>query len=269
MTQRAIETLRAAELILCEDTRVTAKLLRAHGVARRTQSFNDFNESRRIPSIIEKLRSGAHIAVVSDAGTPLLSDPGFRLTRQAIAEGIVIEAIPGPHAASMALTLSGFPPLPYSVFGFLPPKDGPRRRALMQIHAWEQQGYRASLIWYEAPHRLLETLTSMQDVFGPTRQCAVSREMTKKFEETRRGSINELISFYRITAPRGEITIVLAPAEKSDPAHHELESLLREALKDQSVKDAASRVSTQLNLPKRDVYRLALSIAAGPNQFEA
>ncbi|XAO72211.1 MAG: 16S rRNA (cytidine(1402)-2'-O)-methyltransferase [Acetobacteraceae bacterium] len=268
MTHRAVETLRTAELILCEDTRVTAKLLRAHGVAQKTQSFNDFNESRRIPSLIEKLKSGAHIALVSDAGTPLLSDPGFRLTRHAIAENIRIEAIPGPHAASMALTLSGFPPLPYSVYGFLPPKDGPRRRALAQIDALERQGYQATLIWYEAPHRLCDTLTCIRDVFGRERWGAVSREMTKKFEETRRGALSALIEHFEAHPPRGEITIVLAPAEKSAPAPEQLETLLKSALETQSVKDAAAAIAAQLNLPKRDVYRLALILGKTADQSD-
>ncbi|WP_264818201.1 16S rRNA (cytidine(1402)-2'-O)-methyltransferase, partial [Acidomonas methanolica] len=169
ISQRALDTLSHADLILCEDTRVTAKLLRHFGIAAATQTLHEHNEEERIPFLLGRLREGARIAVVSDAGMPLLSDPGYRLARAAIAAGVQVTGIPGPNAASLALALSGLPPIPSLFLGFPPPRSQARRTAFATLRAAEQAGLSATLIWYEAPHRLVETLADLTAVFGEAR----------------------------------------------------------------------------------------------------
>lgn len=258
---RAIETLKAADIILCEDTRVTAKLLKAYNVSTPTQILHDHNEEGRIAGLLTRLHSGASMALVSDAGTPLVSDPGFRLARAAIADGVPVGAVPGANAATLALTLSGLPPHPYLFSGFASPRSSARRSQFSILRAAEQVGFSATLIWYEAPHRLLDMIEDLIVVFGPKRQAAVARELTKRFEEIRRGSLAELQAHFIETAPRGEITILVGPPEEdSAPSEDDLDSRLRDALKTHSIKDAAALVAGAVNLPKRVVYARALEI---------
>jgi len=261
ISSRAIKTLSDAQLILCEDTRVTARLLTAHGIATSTRTLHDHNEQDQIPLLLERLQSGAHIALVSDAGTPLLSDPGYRLTRAAIAADIPVSAIPGPNAALMALTLSGLPPHPFMFVGFPPPRSAARTEAFGKLRAAEQAGLQATLIWHEAPHRLLDMLADLGTVFGTNREAAVGRELTKRFEEVRRGTIIDLITHFTHTAPRGEITVLIAPAPEEDTSAQTLDDHLREALASHSVKDAAALVAGIVNLPKRTVYARALELS--------
>jgi len=256
---RAIETLKAAELILCEDTRVTAKLLKAYNISTPTLILHDHNEEGRIPGLLNRLKGGARLALVSDAGTPLVSDPGFRLARAAIAEDVSIGAIPGPNAATLALTLSGLPPHPYLFNGFAAPRSAARRSQFSILRAAEQAGLSATLIWYEAPHRLLDMIEDLIAVFGADRQGAVARELTKRFEEIRRGTLAELQTHFTQTAPRGEITILIGPSGDSDePSGDDLDSRLLAALQTHSIKDAAALVAGAVNLPKRVVYARAL-----------
>ena len=154
LTPRARETLRAADLILCEDTRHTARLLAAIGVRAKLQPLHEHNEDASIPAVLEMLRRGRRVALVSDAGVPLVSDPGYRLVRAAIAEGVTIGVVPGPNAGIAALVLSGLPPLPFLLLGFPPPRQAARRAGFGSIRAAERAGLSATLIWYEAPHRL-------------------------------------------------------------------------------------------------------------------
>jgi 16S rRNA (cytidine1402-2'-O)-methyltransferase len=203
------------------------------------------------------LRQGKRVALVSDAGVPLVSDPGYRLVRAALAEGLPVGAVPGPNAAVMALVLSGLPPLPFLVLGFPPPRQAARRAAFGRIRAAERAGLAATLIWYEAPHRLAETLTDMAEAFG-ARQAAVARELTKHFEEVRRAPLSELATHYATNAARGEVTIVVGPPEQDDP--EELDARLREALATSSVKDAAALVATATGLPRKLVYARALAL---------
>ena len=258
LTPRARETLRAADLVLCEDTRHTARLLSAIGVKAKLQPLHEHNEDAAIPSVLEMLRGGRRVALVSDAGVPLVSDPGFRLVRAAIAEGLAVGGIPGPNAAIAALVLSGLPPMPFLVLGFPPPRQPARRTGFGGIRAVERAGLSATLIWYEAPHRLAETLADMADAFG-NRPAAVARELTKLFEEVRRGRLSELAAHYAGVAVRGEITIVVGPAEQDDPEN--LDGRLREALVGNSLKDAAALVATATGLPRKLVYARALAIS--------
>ncbi len=258
MTARAAETLRAADLILCEDTRHTARLLSAIGVSTRTQPLHEHNEDARIPAILSMLRQGKRIALVSDAGTPLVSDPGYRLVRAAIAEALPVSAVPGANAAVTALILSGLPPLPFLFLGFPPPRSAARRAAFGTLRAAERAGLAATLIWHEAPHRLAETLADMLDSFGD-RQAAVARELTKHYEEVRRGTVATLTTHYATHAPRGEITLLLGPPEQAD--HEDLDGQLQRALAANSVKDAAALVSAATGLPRKLVYARALELA--------
>ena len=261
ISERALATLKGADLILCEDTRVTGKLLHAYGIGTPTQTLHDHNEESRIPFLLERVRNGAKLAIVSDAGTPMLSDPGYRLARAAIAEGLPVSGIPGPNAAALALTLSGLPPQPYMFLGFPPPRSHARREAFASLRACEQAGLRTTLIWYEAPHRLLETLVDMSAVFGPERHAAVGRELTKRFEQMVRGSIAEVTAHFGQTAPRGEITLLLGPPDDDDAGADDLDRHLREALTTHSVKDAATLVAGFINLPRRTVYARALELS--------
>ena len=260
MTPRAREALQAAAVILCEDTRHTARLLAAIGVKVKLQPLHEHNEDARIPAVLALLREGRRIALVSDAGVPLVSDPGYRLVRAAIAEGLPVSAVPGANAAVTALVLSGLPPLPFLVLGFPPPRQGARRAAFGKLRGAERAGLAATLIWYEAPHRLAETLADMADAFG-ARQAAVARELTKRFEEVRRGSLSELAAYYAAKPVRGEVTVVVGPPEQDDP--EDLDGRLRSALGQHSVKDAAALVAAATGLPRKLVYARALAISAG------
>jgi 16S rRNA (cytidine1402-2'-O)-methyltransferase len=260
LTPRARETLRAADLILCEDTRHTARLLAAIGVRAKLQPLHEHNEDASIPAVLEMLRRGRRVALVSDAGVPLVSDPGYRLVRAAIAEGVAVGVVPGPNAGITALVLSGLPPLPFLLLGFPPPRQAARRAGFGSIRAAERAGLSATLIWYEAPHRLAETLADMADAFG-ARAAAVARELTKRFEEVRRGPLSELAAHYASNAARGEVTIVVGPPEQDDP--EDLDGRLRAALATNSLKDAAALVATATGLPRKLVYARALALSAG------
>ncbi|MDN3563957.1 16S rRNA (cytidine(1402)-2'-O)-methyltransferase [Paeniroseomonas aquatica] len=261
LSPRALATLRSAAVVLCEDTRVTGAMLARHGVSVTMVPLHEHNEDDQTPRILDRLRAGERVALVSDAGTPLVSDPGYRLVRAAIAAGLPVGAIPGPNAAVMALTLSGLPPHPFLFLGFLPVKAGPRAAELARLRAVERAGLAASLIFYEAPHRLAETLAALAEAFGPERPAAVARELTKRFEEVRRGDLGSLAGYYGREAARGEIAIVVGPAPAETAGAAELDKSLRNALASgMSVRDAAAAVAAATGLPRKQVYALALRI---------
>lgn len=257
VTYRAGQVLRSCDLILCEDSRRTGRLLAALDIRARIETLHDHNEDGKIPGVMAKLRSGQTIALVSDAGTPIVSDPGYRLVRAAIAENLPITAVPGPNAAVTALILSGLPPLPFMFLGFPPSRQAARRAMFSGLRAAERAGLSSTLVWHEAPHRLLETLGDLADIFGD-RSAAVARELTKRFETVERGKVSELIELFVQEPPRGEITLLIGPPEVDDP--EELDQRLRLALVTQSVKDAAALISTATGLPRKLVYRRALQI---------
>jgi len=256
MTLRAIEVLRGAELVLCEDTRVTSRLFAAHGIHTKLAPLHEHNEDARIPALLAMLRAGRRLALVSDAGTPLLSDPGYRLVRAAIAERVPVSAVPGAHAATLALILSGLPPHPYLFLGFLPPRQAARRAVLGTILAAEQVGLRTTLLLHEAPHRLAETLADCRDMLGD-REAAVARELTKRYEEVRRDKLEGLAAHYAAEAARGEITLVIGPAEAGGEAS--VDGALESALEaGHSLRDAAALVAAATGLPRKVVYARAL-----------
>ena len=203
-------------------------------------TLHEHNEDARIASVLERLRANQTIALVSDAGTPLMSDPGYRLVRAAIEADMPVTAIPGPNAAVTALILSGLPPLPFMFLGFPPARQAARRAAFSGLRAAERAGLSATFVWYEAPHRLLETLGDLRDVFGD-RSAAVARELTKRFETVERGKVSRLVDLFAREPARGEITVLIGPPEIADP--EDLDGSLRAALATQTVKDAAALVS--------------------------
>ncbi len=257
VTFRALDALRGAELVLCEDTRLTARLLTHYGIGTRTAPLHEHNESARIPPILERLLAGARIALVSDAGTPLVSDPGYRLVRACIEAGITVHAMPGANAATTALILSGLPPHPYLFVGFAPPRQAARLASFEQLRACERAGLSATLVFYEAPHRLAETLADLAASFG-ARAASVARELTKRFEEVRRDILPVLADHYAANAARGEITIVVAPAPTE--AAQDFDELLLAALKTESVREAVAAVAAATGLPRKLIYARALAL---------
>lgn len=260
LSLRAKQSLASVNAILCEDTRTSSVLLRAHGITQKCIAFHDHNESALLPKLIEDMQKGRTYALISDAGTPLVSDPGYRLVREAIDAGLRISGIPGPNAALLALTLSGLPPQPFLFTGFVPPKSGARQAALSGLRGAELAGLRATHIFYEAPHRLVAFLHDAAVIFGP-RPAAVCRELTKHFEDVKRGTLRELASYYEATAPRGEIVVVIGPAEIEQTGEADLDEALRTALGSMSIRDAAAAVATATGLPKKQVYKRALDLS--------
>jgi 16S rRNA (cytidine1402-2'-O)-methyltransferase len=262
ITARAIATLRAADLALCEDSRVTARLFAAYGIATRLSPLHDHNEDARIEHVLDLLRQGKRVALLADAGTPLVSDPGYRLVRAAIVAGLPVTALPGPNAAVLALVLSGLPPLPFLFCGFPPPREAARRAAFARLRAAERAGLAATLLWYEAPHRLAETLADMAAAFG-NRPAAVARELTKRFEEVRRAALPELAAYYAANPARGEICVVVGPAPDEATPEGELDDRLRAALLAGSLKEAVAEVTAKTGLSRKHVYARALALQNG------
>jgi 16S rRNA (cytidine1402-2'-O)-methyltransferase len=250
-TRRAIDSLTDAAVIACEDTRVTFKLLSAYDIHTPMLAYHEHNAARVRPQLIERLKQGQIVALVSDAGTPLVSDPGYRLVQAAIAEGIAVTAVPGASALLTALVLSGLPSDRFLFAGFLPPK-GP-----------------ATLIFYEAPQRVAAVLADLLSMLGP-RPAAVARELTKKFEEVRRGGLDELAAHYETAdQPRGEFVILVGPPGSDDGASEmtdaDIDKALEAVLATHSVREAASLVAAETGLPRRTVYARALKLRGDPD----
>ena len=262
ITLRALDALRDADAVACEDTRVGRRLMDIHGVAldgRPLLAYHDHNSASALPRLLDLLRGGGRVVFLSDAGTPMVADPGFRLAQAVIAEGIALSATPGPCAAIMALTLSGLPSDRFTFVGFAPPKREARRNFLREF-----AGIPTTLILYESPKRLAASLADMAEVFG-NREAAIARELTKMFEEVRRGPLDTLAAHYAAEgAPKGEVVVVVGPRAPAEPASEaDIDTALREALTTQTVKDAAKAVATDLGLPRKVVYDRALVLKDG------
>lgn len=259
LSPRARRVLAEADLIACEDTRRTARLLAAHSIGTPALSYFEHNERRRTPELIERMRAGATIALVSDAGTPAISDPGFRLVRAALDAGIRVAAVPGPSAAIAALSISGLPTDRFVFEGFLPQRSSARRAALEAL-AREMR----TIVLYESPRRLAATLAEMAAVFGADRPAALAREITKTFEETIRGTLGELRDRFATEEARGEITIVVggAPAESSAAPEGAVAGSISVAeLIDAglSLKQACVVIAKLTGQSRRDIYQRELA----------
>jgi len=254
ITLRALEVLSGADIIACEDTRVTAKLLQRYAIKARRVAYHEHNAEKEGPLLLEAIRSGKVVALVSDAGTPLVSDPGQRLVAAARLEGLAVFPIPGPSAPIAALTASGLPTDVFTFGGFLPSKSGQRKTVLQSF-----LGQAGTLMFFEGPSRLVASLNDMAEIFGNDRQACVARELTKLHEEAVLAPLGELIEYYEAKPPKGEIVIVLAPQiknEASDP-----DAVLRELLTEMSVSRAAGEAAKLTGMTKRDLYARALKIA--------
>ena len=257
ITLRALATLAAADAILAEDTRVSSRLTSRYEIATPLVAYHEHNAERSRPKILARLAQGEALALISDAGTPLISDPGYKLVAEAVAAGISVRSLPGASAALVALTLSGLPTDRFFFEGFLPAKSAARREranALARIPA--------TLVFYEAPTRLAETLADLATELGP-RPAAVARELTKMFEETRRADLASLAAEYAAAPlPKGEIVIVVGPPGPAPvPEGDALDREILAALETLSVKDAATAVAARTGLPRREVYGRTLILA--------
>lgn len=258
---RALDILRGVDAIACEDTRVTGKLLRRYGIRTRMLPYHDHNAAKMRPVLLDKVANGQAIALVSDAGTPLVSDPGFKLVREAKDRGLALTHLPGANAAITALVLSGLPSDRFLFGGFLPAKSAARRTELELFRTLP-----ATLIFYESAQRLAEMLADVATSLG-NREVAVARELTKLFEEVRRGPASDLSAHYTEKGPpKGEVVVVIGPpaegAAASDAA--DMDSLLKQALLGgMSVRDAAAHVATITGQPKKQVYARALQLGTG------
>ena len=257
VTLRALATLAAADAVLAEDTRVSRHLLDRYEIFTPLVAYHEHNAAQARPRLIARLAAGEALALISDAGTPLISDPGYKLAAEAVAAGIPLTSVPGPSAALAALTSAALPTDRFFFEGFLPPKASARRERINAL-----AGIPATLVFYEAPSRLAAALADLAAELGP-RPAAIARELTKLYEETRRGTLPDLAAHYAAEgAPKGEIVIVVGPplaAPRLDEAA--LDSEILAALGALSVKDAAAAVAAQTGLPRRQVYARALRLA--------
>jgi len=257
ITLRALQTLAGADLIACEDTRVTRKLLDRYGIARPLTPYHEHNAAQARPALLRRLTEGGSVALVSDAGTPLISDPGYKLVRAAQEAGHTVTALPGASAVMAALTVSGLPTDQFMFAGFLPPKQAARRARIAELARIP-----ATLILFETGPRLAAMLADLAEGLGGQREAALCRELTKLHEEIRRGELAALAEDYARDAPRGEIVLVVAPAPASEPVGAaEAETLLRQALARVSLKDAVGEVADATGLPRREVYQRALALS--------
>lgn len=257
ITLRALETLAAADLLACEDTRVTRVLLDRYGIKQRPTPYHEHNAAEAGPRLIEALASGRSVALVSDAGTPLVSDPGFRLVTQALEAGIRVVPIPGASAVLAALTASGLPSDAFLFAGFLPVKDGQRRARLDEL-----KSVPATLVFFELPRRLADTLTAMAGVLGETRAAAIGRELTKTFEEMRTGTLGALAAHYaEADTPKGEVVVCVGPpTAAAETAPEDIDRLLLSLAGEMPASKAAAEAARMTGAKKPDLYRRLLEL---------
>ncbi|ODT72753.1 MAG: 16S rRNA (cytidine(1402)-2'-O)-methyltransferase [Pelagibacterium sp. SCN 63-23] len=255
ITLRALETLAAADLILCEDTRTSARLLDHYGIKGKRQALHEHNERERAADIAVRVAGGAAIALISDAGTPLLSDPGFPLIRALADQSLPIFPIPGASALLSALVIAGLPTDAFTFHGFLPPKAGARANALKKL-----ADSRETLVFYESPRRLGASLAAMAEVFG-ARQAMVALELTKRFERNHRGTLAELAAHFSSEDTKGEAVIVVAgAAEPAMPDAADWQSALDAAMAGQPLRAAVDEIAARFGLKRKDVYDAALAL---------
>lgn len=255
ITLRALHILRHCDAIVAEDTRVTAKLLAIHGISRPLVIYNEHNAATVGPRLVQRVREGQSLALVSDAGTPLISDPGLRLVQTARDEGLRVFPVPGPSAVMAALSGAGLPASPFYFAGFLPVREGERRAVLTEL-----RNLAATLVFFEAPQRVAETLAEMAETLDNRLAC-VARELTKLHEEFRRETLRDLASHYAAAPARGEVVVLVAPPDRSDsPDRRQIDSLLQQALPFMPVKAAAALVAQATQASRKEVYARALEM---------
>jgi len=258
ITPRAVQVLKEADVIACEDSRVTKKLFGLLGIscAREFIVYQNYNEEEQSPQLLALLQSGKSVALISDAGSPLISDPGYKIVRKCREEGVDVTTIPGCCAVIAALQLSGLPTNRFMFAGFVPNKEKARQDFFEEL-----KEMKATLVCYETAPRLIKTLEVIRDIFG-AREVCVARELTKMYEECLRGSADELIARYTQKAPKGEIVVMIAPPTIAEQKLEtsEAETLLREKLAKMPLKSAVKEIVEEYGLNKNDIYELALQI---------
>jgi 16S rRNA (cytidine1402-2'-O)-methyltransferase len=252
---RALDTLKGCDVIAAEDTRVTSKLLAIHGISRPLIAYNDHNAPEMRPKILARLARGEAVVLVSDAGTPLVSDPGFKLVREVIAAGAPVVAIPGPSAVLAGLSISGLPSDRFLFAGFLPGRGGERKTILEEL-----KGVRATLIFFESAQRLGETLAAMVEVLGD-RPAVMAREITKLHEEVRRGLLSQLAAHYEQAGPpKGEVTLLVGPPQEAQADTAKIDAALATALPFMPVKVAAEMIAGLTDGSRKEIYARALAL---------
>lgn len=255
---RALDTLAAADEVLAEDTRQTRRLMDAYGLKSNLSAYHDHNGAARRPDLLRRLTEGETLALVSDAGTPLVSDPGWKLAHEAIRAGVDVFPVPGASAMLAGLVASGLPSDRFMFAGFLPAKSSARRQAIDAVRPTP-----ATLIFYESGPRLSDCLADLAAQLGGSREACVARELTKLFEESRRGTLQSLATHYETHGPpKGEIVILVGPPETLQASQEDVDAALLDALARLPTKAAAAEVAAALNLPKRECYQRALKLKA-------
>ncbi|HEV7603252.1 MAG TPA: 16S rRNA (cytidine(1402)-2'-O)-methyltransferase [Bradyrhizobium sp.] len=256
ITLRALETLAGVDIIACEDTRITRRLTERYSISALLKPYHEHNAASARPKILQRLAQGASIALVSDAGTPLISDPGFKLVREVCAAGHQVIALPGPSSVLAALAVAALPTDRFFFEGFLPSKETARRTRLAELARID-----ATLVLFESGNRVQDTLRDLADIMG-ARGAAICRELTKLHEEVRRAPLSELARSAGALETRGEFVLVIGPpASSAQMAQHDLDDLLRSALKRDSVKDAVAHAVELSGRPRREIYARALELA--------
>ncbi len=257
VTLRALATLAAADLVACEDTRVTRVLLERYGIRTPTIAYHEHNAGRQRPRLMAELLAGRSVALVSDAGTPLVSDPGYRLVAEVAALGLPVVPVPGASALLSALVVAGLPTDTVLFAGFLPQKGGPRRRRIETLAAVP-----ATLVLYESPHRVAETLADLAAILGADRPAVVARELTKLYETVVRAPLGDLAERFAGAPPKGEIVLVVGPPIERETSEEDADALLVAALSTMPASAAAADVSRATGLDRRELYRRALELKA-------
>ncbi len=259
ITLRALVTLASVEIIACEDTRVSGGMLAKYGIKKKLATYHDHNAAEADKFILHEIQSGKSVALISDAGMPLLSDPGYGLVNACLSANVNVTIIPGANAALMALAGSGLPTDQFHFTGFLPVKTTARKKALAELTTTQ-----GTLIFHESPQRLAESLADMVEILGGSRLAVVARELTKLFEEMRRGTLASLAEHYATNDAKGEIVILVAPAADDEcKPDMDIDALLSDALRTYTLRDAVAAVSAISGVKKSEVYSRALKLSEG------